>query len=114
MNRDQLLALAPASPSRLPRSEVSLPGGAVVHVRQLTAGEFDRLQLLSQRHRASVGGNVLLATFAVCDAEGARLLGDDDFSGMAALPAPVVLTIASAANQLNSFDDDAFEAERGN
>lgn len=104
MNRDQLLALRAPS-ERLPRAEVRLPGDQVVRVRQLTAGEFGRLQALAKLHKDRVGAEVLLVLFATCDEVGGRLFAESDLDEVAALPGVVVQAIAARANDLNSFDD---------
>lgn len=89
----------------LPTEAVAVPGLGTVHVRGLTAAEYDEFEagclargddgdLTSRSNRP------LLVRLCACTPEGKRVFRDDHLDMLRALPAAVINPIAAAAMRL--------------
>lgn len=106
LTRDEILEAGAARKTR----EVSVPEwGGTVHVREITAGEYDRLQLMQYDARESGKSRGLIrANWVACylsDADGKRLFTDGDVTKLANMGAKAMDRIFEAGQAFNGLDD---------
>ena len=98
MNKEKFFATAPKA-----RVE-AVPGVEGVFVREISAGDRDRLErVMSGKNPQDVRAHLLIAY--VCDGEGKPLFDGGDVPRLSALPVAYVDGILAQGNALNALTD---------
>lgn len=98
-------------PASVKREPLRVEGYDGVYVRELTAAELSEFVRMERAGADSLDRAAWLATRVACDADGGRIMGDDDVEAVKQAPARVLTAINDAATRLSGFggggDDDA-------
>jgi hypothetical protein len=96
---------------------VTLPGGAVVHLREMTGAErdaFNQTILGADGKIIERSFNAKMVLASLANEDGSRLDGPDRLADAEGLPASILDHLTRVANELNKLGEAGVEAAKGN
>lgn len=105
LTRDEILELG----ARRSVQRLTVPEwGGEVYVREITAGEYDRLQMMHYEATKGANQTLLRANWVVSfmsDSDGNRILTDRDVADVAKMGAKAIDRIYEAGQRFNALDE---------